>query len=374
MASLRRRKRRDGTWAFNVLYKLHGQQTSATFDTEREAEEFRDMVNAVGAERAMKAWDFSPTTRVLKKASGTTVGEWLDHYINHRTGITKAALYDYRSYLRNDINPLIGPIPLTVLSRDDVEAWMQALTEKQKRGKLPAGKTLANKHGLLSAALNAAVRAGKIPSNVALGTRIPRTERPDMVFLSKEDFAKLLTETPAHWQPMLEFLVASGARFGEVSALKPGDVDRAAGTVRIVRAWKRTYTKGGYELGPTKTKKSTRTINVPKTVLDKLDYEGEWLFTNSGRGASNRGGPVRVSNFRTNVWWPATAKAKLNPRPRIHDLRHTCASWLIQAGIPLPVIQQHMGHESIEVTVGVYGHLDRSSAQAAATAIGDMLS
>jgi integrase len=53
-------------------------------------------------------------------------------------------------------------------------------------------------------------------------------------------------------------------------------------------------------------------------------------------------------------------------RPRIHDLRHTCASWLIQAGIPLPVIQQHLGHESIEITVGTYGHLDRRSAQAAA--------
>ena len=40
----------------------------------------------------------------------------------------------------------------------------------------------------------------------------------------------------------------------------------------------------------------------------------------------------------------------------MHDLRHTCASWMIQAGVPMPVIQQHLGHESIQTTIGVYGN------------------
>jgi integrase len=66
-------------------------------------------------------------------------------------------------------------------------------------------------------------------------------------------------------------------------------------------------------------------------------------------------------------------KAGLAKEPRVHDLRHTCASWMIQAGVPLPVIQQHLGHESIQTTIGVYGHLDRRSAQAAADAIGSAL-
>jgi integrase len=77
----------------------------------------------------------------------------------------------------------------------------------------------------------------------------------------------------------VEFLVASGGRFGEVAALRPGDVDRDAGTVRITRAAKRTYDAEGYELGPTKTRKA-RTINVATSVLDKLDYTHEWLFVN----------------------------------------------------------------------------------------------
>ena len=64
-------------------------------------------------------------------------------------------------------------------------------------------------------------------------------------------------------------------------------------------------------------------------------------------------------------------KAGLTKSPRVHDLRHTCASWMIAAGVPLPIIQQHLGHESIQTTIGVYGHLDRRSA---ADAIGSALS
>jgi integrase len=54
--------------------------------------------------------------------------------------------------------------------------------------------------------------------------------------------------------------------------------------------------------------------------------------------------------------------------PRIHGLRHTAASWMLQVGFSLPVVQDRMGQESITTTVAVYGHLDRRSMQAAADA------
>ena len=57
----------------------------------------------------------------------------------------------------------------------------------------------------------------------------------------------------------------------------------------------------------------------------------------------------------------------------MHDLRHTCASWLVAAGVPLPVVQAHLGHESINTTIAAYRHLDRQSMSAAATVIGAML-
>ena len=196
-----------------------------------------------------------------------------------------------------------------------------------------------------------------------------------MVFLEPGEYQILREEISEYWRPLVDFLVTSGARWSEVTALRPRDVDRAAGTVRISRAWKKAE-GGGYEVGPTKTRKSVRTINIPAQVLDQLDYSNHYLFTNSGRGRANSDGVVRNANFAPHVWHPAVARAQSNgltKRPRIHDLRHTCASWLIQAGRPLPAIQAQLGHESIVTTVSVYGHLDRSSGQGNADVLSAMI-
>lgn len=366
MASIRSKERKDGTVAHRVFFRHNGEQTCKTFDSLALAETFKEAVNRFGSDKAFALHNMEHAPRA--GAGGRhlwTVGAWVKHYIDHLTGIDQRTLADYRGYLRKDIEPVLGAIPLAQLSRDDIGVWVQGMEQAGS-----SGKTIANKHGsLLSPALAAAVTAGHIPGNPAAGTRLPRTERQEMVFLSHDDFGSLLDEIPEPWQPLTEFLVTSGARWSEVTALRPGDVDQKHHTVRITRAWKRQP----YRIGTTKTRRSNRTINMPAAVLEKLDYTGEWLFTNPGRGRRAIGGPVRIPNYRANVWWPAVARAELQPRPRIHDLRHTCASWLIAAGLPLPVIQAHLGHESIKTTVDMYGHLDRRSFQAVADVMGKLL-
>ena len=94
------------------------------------------------------------------------------------------------------------------------------------------------------------------------------------------------------------------------------------------------------------------------------------------------------NGFHDRIWrpavertWPSldesgylsTSRAVPILRPRIHDLRHTCASWLVLAGVPLPVVQQHLGHESINTTISLYAHIDRQSMQTAADVIGRAL-
>ena len=83
---------------------------------------------------------------------------------------------------------------------------------------------------------------------------------------------------------------------------------------------------------------------------------------------ADRGGVVHDGNFRWRIWSKAVEDAKLGKKPRIHDLRHSHASWLIAAGVPLPVIQRRMGHESIQTTVDVYGHLAPDALEIAARA------
>lgn len=371
MASLRPGTRKSGTTYIQVLYRLDGKQTSTSFEDLVTATKFKGLVEKFGPEQALAA------LAADSEGSTTTVAEWIEHHIDHLTGLRKSTLWDYRSYLNKDIGPALGDLPLTALTREHVAKWTQDLAAAGA-----SGKTISNKHGFLSSALNAAVKDGRIPSNPALGQRLPTTERAEMICLSHEDFARLLENVSGYWQPMVEFLVASGARWGEAAALKPSDIDLATNTVRIVRAWKRIYDRGGYELGPPKTKKSVRTINVPAATLAKLDLRGEWVFLNKA------GTFVKSNGFHDRIWSPAVAKTwpstdadgkpitdKSIPilRPRIHDLRHTCASWMVLAGVPLPVIQQHLGHESINTTIGLYAHIDRRSMSAAADAIGAAL-
>jgi integrase len=270
---------------------------------------------------------------------------------------------------------VLGHIPLQTLSRTDISKWVNKL-----RGDGASGKTISNKLSFLSGVLNLAVKAGEIPANPAAGVRIPRTIRREMVFLTRDEYQLLKASFTERWHPFLDFLVASGCRFSEATALRPADVDRVNGTVRITRAWKLTPGDGEakYEIGQPKSRRSVRTINVPPSVLDALDYSRDFLFTNT------EGGPIRVYSWRTNVWVPSLAKATtkdeknpgkalLTKQPRIHDLRHSCASWLLGAGVPLITVSAHLGHEDAATTAKTYGHLDRTAGQAAAAAMAKLL-
>lgn len=361
MASIRVRSRRGGSQSWAVLYVIDGRQTSVTFDLEADAEKFKLLVDTVGAVRAMSAWGIADTPKAPRPL-GPTVADWCASHIEQLTGVGQKTLDDYARYVRLDIRPYFGELPLTALEDSDIAGWVKHLED---RGNKP--KTIHNKHGFLSAACGRAVPK-YLSANPAAGRRLPQGSGDDseIRMLSRSEFDRLLGATTDYWQPLIEFLVVSGARWGEVVALKPDDVDRATGTVRIRRAW--NYSSVGYKIGPPKTKRSRRDIKVSTALLDKLDYSGDWLFVN------RTGGPVRYIGFRRRVWDKAVQRAKLDPAPTPHDLRHTCASWMLNGGIPPGVVSRHLGHESIQITVDVYGDVDDAAAQSAANFMADALS
>ncbi len=366
MAFIRERERKDGTTVYGVTYRLAGRgsrQSSVTFAAEKEAKRFFALVESHGAERALELAGIADTQRPM---SALTVAEWLDRYIGSRSGVEKKTITEYKRYAERDLGPALGAIPLSALTRDDVAEWVNDMQDEGA-----AGGTIQNKHGFLSGALKVAVKDGHLAANPCEGVRLPRTEQKEMVFLTGPEFRTLKAAFSAHYQPFVEFLVSSGCRASEALALRPSDIDLEAGTVRITRSWHRGG-PDGYYLAPPKTQKSIRTINVPKSVLTQLDYTHEWVFV------STHGQPIRLYSWRANVWYKSLAKAKadgLTKSPRLHDLRHTCASWMIQAQppVPLAVARAHLGHESIKTTVDLYGHLDRTSHVAAADAIANML-
>lgn len=357
MASIRRRERKDGTPYWGVNFIEDGRQTSVSFNVEADAGKFKTILESLGPDRAREIAN-APKRETLTPS--LTVEQWVKHHIDHLTGVQGATIAKYRAYLDNDIGPYLGTVPLRLLSRDDVKAWVNSMDEAEA-----SGKTIKNKANFLSGALNAAIIAKEIPSNPFLGVRLPEWDRREKVYLTHEEFQILLDGVTEYWKPLVRFLVASGCRFGEATALKPADISPTGGTVRIHRAWK-DKVKGCYELGSPKSKASRRTIDVDPEELKALDLSGEWVFTNRD------GGPVRMQGFHRRVWTPALERAKengLTKDVRIHDLRHTCASWMIHGGIDYMVVQAHLGHESITTTIDTYTSLDRRAGRIAAEVI-----
>ncbi|CAN5384921.1 site-specific integrase [soil metagenome] len=378
MAWIVDRYRTDDSPYWTVRWREGGRDSkvqSISWNDYADAEHCKQLVEKVGGDKAREIMRIVQAPRHAQ-----TVEQFLLKHIDHLTGVEEGTVKKYRAYVRNDIADTIGQIPLTALTRDDIALWINEMAADGA-----SGKTVKNKRDFVSGALKLGLTDPHCPltTNPCEGVKSPTWVRLEMVFLERDEFQLLLAAVTDYWKPLVEFLVASGCRWSEAAALRPADIDLRNGTVRISKAWKSG--DAGFTIGSTKTKKSVRTINVPKRVLDQLDLTGEWVFTNSGRGSglfstglvADDSRPVRAHNFNPKVWAPAVARAQaegLTKKPRVHDLRHTCASWLINAGRPLTAVQAQLGHESIQTTSDVYGHLDRSSGQGNADAIDAMLS
>lgn len=340
--------RKDGTTVYRVRVRTRGKQTTETFTSRAAARVFCENVVEFGADEAVAMRDRADPASLDYVP---TLAEMLDRHIEELTGVDKRTKDDYRSVARRSWLDMLGRYPVDAITRAHVARWVNA-----DDGRV-APKTIKNAHSVLSAVLESAVRDGLIPLNPARGTRLPRTGEQDVEeirYLTYGEFDRLLAATPAYWQPFMILLFGTGLRFSEATSLQVRDVDPSAPSVRVMRAWKRE--RGGLRVGPPKSKAGRRTIALPIETLEAvtplLDRPGDsWLFV------TTTGKPVLHSNFYNRVWKPACIAAGLEPRPRIHDARHTHASWLIAQGVRLEVVQDRLGHEDYTTTRRVYGHL-----------------
>jgi len=366
MASIQVRKRRDGSPVFRVLFRHGGQQTTETFDSFEGAEGFKDSIDVIGLEPALARLAARKAGRI---STIPTLAEYARRHVEGLSGIEEGTRVDYLTYITRDLEPtVLGQTPVDTVTRQDIATWVTYL--HRERGL--AGKSIRNRHSLVSSAFTAAVMAEVRPANPCIGVRLPRTEsHAEMVFLDGSEFALFLGTVDAFWQPLVTFLYSTGARFGEATALRVRDVDLGSTppTIRINMAWKHTASKG-HKLGPPKTFKGRRTIGLTPQMVgilrSRVEGRGrdEYVFVN------HHGDPVRHNNFYDNVWSKARNQAEplIHKRPRIHDARHSCASNLIRAGVPLNIVQRILGHESIQTTVDLYGHVAGDAISVAAQA------
>jgi len=106
-----------------------------------------------------------------------------EHHIDNLTGVQPATTARFRTFVARDVDPVFGSMPVSAVTETTIARWVKQLSG--------SGKTISNKHGFLSGAFNAGVRAGVMASNPCQGRRLPRTRVDETVFLTPPEFRLL---------------------------------------------------------------------------------------------------------------------------------------------------------------------------------------
>lgn len=290
----------------------------------------------------------------------------------------------YRGLLKLHILPFFGSKPIDAITRDDVKRFFSELALKQVQPKSknpdkidPNRKTLAanslqNALICLRVIFQSAIEDGLMPQNPAskVGRFLPKDrEKFEAAFLTSDELELFLdsvrTLSPQHYPLFLTF-ARTGLRLGEALALRWGDIQFGQHESDANRyMWvRRNYTAGRF-VTP-KSGKSRRVDMSRQLRALLLGIREQRLLDGMLKGASPisedlvfptpGGGPLDPANLHKRVLLPAIQLAGLR-RFRIHDLRHTFASLLIQDGASLAYVKEQLGHSTIAVTVDLYGHL-----------------
>jgi len=320
--------------------------------------------------------DLSPLEPACAPEPVPTFRAWAQRWLETemRLRCKPSTVEHYERVLRCHWFPALGDVPLTALTREGIKAALARLA-----GTLRATTISASALTPLQGCLSAAVEAGLVPGNPA--ARLGRFVRSDVLPqdrqdpFTREELSHLLAtaerEMP-EWYPALLTLARTGLRFGELSGLKPEDLDfreRAVWVCRSVYRGRVSTPKNG----------KGRRVDMSRQLAQVLQG---WLTLReaeavvSGRPASPwlfpgpDGGPLGRDWFSDRVWRPVLRRAELRARTP-HQLRHSFATLLIAQGESLAYVRDQLGHHSIQLTVDTYGHLVPGANKAAVDRLDD---
>jgi integrase len=190
-----------------------------------------------------------------------------------------------------------------------------------------------------------------------------------MLFLDPQQVETLAAEMDEEHSALVYVLAYGGLRIGEARALRRSRVNLMRGTIDVKESV--TYRGGGFVFSPPKNDKE-RIVTIPKFLTTLLEDHMD-RFTGTDPDAfvfpGRDGDPMRLANFRHNRWKPALVRIGISDSLRIHDMRHTTASLLINQRLHPKIVQEHLGHQSISITFDRYGHLYDTDNQRLADAL-----
>jgi integrase len=307
--------------------------------------------------------------------------------------------------------PPIGSVRMDRLTPEGIQSlygWLQT-----EQGLAPA--TIRRLHAVLRQGLEYATRTGALGRNPADLVVLPRHERHEVKAMLPEEATKFLEAAKADRYAALWFvLLLGGLRPSEALALAWSDVDLETGKVRVQRTLvRRGVRKRGEKAEPDgtawrlvepKTNRARRTVPLPAFVATALrehkrkqaeerlklgaEYQGHGFVFATPFGAPLDLANIGDRNFRRvmagaglGTWGPEPLKGargprghrRFDPKYRLYDLRHSCATLLLRAGVNPKVASERLGHASVAFTMDVYAAYLPDMQEEAAEKLGAML-
>jgi integrase len=306
------------------------------------------------------------------EASRITVGDfltrWLEDVVRQRN---KTRTHEsYEQLLTKHVIPRIGKVLLPALKPGHIQRLLNDLTKQRL-----SARTVTYIRAIVQRALNQAVLWRYVQFNAASLVTPPRAKKHTVEPLTREEARKLLDALKGHrLEALYTAALLLGLRRGEVPGLLIANLDLECGTVRIDGALQ--WQRGKLVRDSVKTASSVRILPVPATLVpllrEHLERQQERYPDNEYVFASTTGTPINPRNLLRQFKEPLK-KAGLRDI-RFHDLRHSCATFLIASGVHPRTIMQVLGHSQISTTLNIYGHVLNETQAAAIEGIDRLLS
>lgn len=287
-------------------------------------------------------------------AGKRTWGEWADEWWPLREVAPSTAKVD-ASRRKVHLDPRWADVPIGSIRRHDIKSWFAKMVAND------VGRSTAQRAvHLLSASLSAALDAEIIPANPAARLKFQDGAVSQERFLTRTEYPLLVEQLPTTDDQLIVHLLAyTGLRWGEMAGLHWDRLDLERERLFVAETWD---DKSG-TIKPFPKGKKVREVPVPDWLCVMLDERPRarscgYVHTSgrcrSGLVMTTAGGSVLRNPKWAAVWRDAVERADIG-HVRIHDLRHTYCSWLVQDGRPLEEIAQLAGHKS-PATTKKYAH------------------
>jgi integrase len=317
----------------------------------------------------------------------STLANYLKHWLaNASVGAGTRRMYE--SYARRFVAPALGHIQLCDLKPSHVEDAKRTWASRKKGeegDRFVSSRAVRHAWSVLATALNRAKKQRIIGFNPCEYVDAPRFERREMRSLdaaSAERYIRAFSNDPDIGAAVI-FAIGTGLRRGEFLALRWSDVDLDAATLRVSRSLERIEIfnddnpeerKAELRFKEPKTPGSRRSIPLPRFAVDRLRRhrrEQRARFEQLGLWQANEslvfdhdGEPWNPNTFGTE--FARRARRFKLPPVRLHDLRHSYATLMLEAGVDLKTVSQALGHSTIRTTADTYAHVTPAMQQSAA--------